>query len=312
MQLLTSMAGRIALLICFALSPSALAQTYAVVDFLVPTRTMSEDVFQRNQTEVLDGMGMGTGMFVVGTAPRLVLDFEHVAAGRLTVGHRFDEFGVQGSYLRTDTWDALASTSDVSEMLASPFTLIGVAVNPAVDRNTFAVARYQSELESLEVNLTQLIGSGPSGDVTLLFGGRALSIDETFTYSSTNAMMTNDLLSTAENRLIGPQLGLQAATPAPGGFVDITVKGALAYNEVKTTSDFNGTMASGALGRAAVVGELNVEYAFTPTPNTAIRIGFQLLALGDVGLATNTPIIAGDATDAVFYSAPYVGAVFVH
>jgi len=282
------------------------AQWYGSADFLVMTRSISDTVFQRDEVP-----GTGAGTFVVGELDVLPLDLDFVAAGRVTLGRRFGDAGFEGSYMHTDTWDVLAEVSDGSGQLASPFSQVGALAAPAVDNNTFASVGYRTEMQSGEFNLTQVAYSGGNGEATFLYGLRGMTIDESFEYFSINAGGTNTLATTAENGLIGPQIGLRTDSPCWYGFVTIYLKGGLLYNEVEFTSDFNGALVDRQIGQATLLGEFAIEYTFMPTHNIAVHAGYQLIGLSDVALATNDTLIADEITDDVAYQAPYIGVTFI-
>ncbi|MBC8354928.1 MAG: hypothetical protein H8E66_23360 [Planctomycetes bacterium] len=278
----------------------------------------SDNVFARNQTEVLDAMGAGTGMFVVGTESQLSLDLDSVVAGRFTLGNQADEFGLEATYMTTDQWVTEGTVSDVGGMLASPFSAVGSAVKPLLDNNTVVSVRYATDLKSLQLSLTQLIHSDFNGEANLFYGIRALEIDEDFTYSATNAGGTNTLSSLRDNRLIGPQLGVRSWTPIPGGYLSMSLSGVLAYNDITGTDvavgpGFAGGGFTDALCRneASLIGQLGIEYLFQATPNVALRVGYELLGITNVGLATNSPQFASRFTEDVVYSQPYVGVLLV-
>ncbi|MDP6556663.1 MAG: hypothetical protein QGG71_18475 [Pirellulaceae bacterium] len=295
-----------------ALVPSiASAQWYGSVDFMVPTRgATDENVFQRNETEVLDAMGAGTGVFEVGTLSHLSLDLDFVASGRATAGFQADTFGVEGSYLVTDQWNAAASVSNASGLLASPFTVPGSIPNPLVDNNTFASVAYQSKLESAQLNLTYSYET-QKGEGMWKFGVRTIRLDEEFQYSSTNAVMTNTLVSNTDNRIIGPHVGFRGQTWAPGGAIALSVSGLLGYNDIDRMSVFNGATTITNTDAASLVGDASIEYLLALHPNVIARFGYQVLGLGSVGLAPNDPLINNNQTEGVVYSMPYFGVVVI-
>lgn len=301
----------------FCISSSASAQWYVGVDFMLPTRNAGADtVFQRNQT----GLPVRVGNQPVLSEKDLELDF--APAGRITFGNRSGIFGIDGSYMFTDEWSETASVFDVGGQLASPFTNIGTAPNPVFDNNTSAVISYDTELSSADFNLTQRIYSGWNGDATLLYGARYLTIDEAFLYTSSNAGFDHSILTTTENRMIGPQLGALLETPFRGGMFSFAFKVSMAYNSVDKTTLFDGTFGQGGDSSASMISEVGVNCMFFPVRNVSIRIGYHLLAATDVALATsnferNLAVLgsgfANVQTDrGVAYHSPYIGAVFAY
>ncbi|MBC8357175.1 MAG: hypothetical protein H8E66_34825 [Planctomycetes bacterium] len=82
---------RTVLAILILLSPSLVsAQWYGRFEAISAWRSFSgsSNVQQRNQTEVLDTMGVGTGSFVVGSTTTLKIpDLEAAITGRAKVGY---------------------------------------------------------------------------------------------------------------------------------------------------------------------------------------------------------------------------------
>lgn len=282
------------------------AQWYGSADFLVLTRNMSDTVFQRNEVA-----GTAPGTFVVGNQDRLPLDLDFVAGGRALVGRQFGDWGIEGSYLHTGSWDVFNSVNDGSGRLASPFSQVGALVDPVLDNNTFASVRYKTEMQSGEVNCTYAAYACGNGVATCLYGIRGMSITESFNYVSVNAGGTNTLDTTADNGLIGPQVGLRTDSPLWYGFLTIVLKFGLLYNEIEFTSDFNGTLTDRQVGEASLLGEFSIEYTFLPRDYLAISVGYQLIGLSDVALATNDPLMAAKITDDVAYQAPYIGVTLI-
>ena len=262
---------------------------------------------------------MNVGSTVLLSANDVELDF--AAAGRLTVGVHGEAIGIEGSYFASDQWTGSASVFDSDAMLASPFTMVGSEANPLVDYNTSAVVYQESRLQSAELHLTPTLYRGPNGNGFLLCGMRVLALDELMTYSSSNAVGDIDVVADVSNRLIGPQLGTIVEAPCPWGALGLKLKGALLYDSVDKTTDFNGIPGAGTDGGASLLGELGIEYLVFPTPNVAIRMGYNLLVLSDVALATDNfesnllVLQSGQAnvnTDStVLYQAPYIGVVLV-
>ena len=119
--------------------------------------------------------------------------------------------------------------------------------------------------------------------------------------------------------MIGPQIGLNAWTPVPGGRLSLNLAGAYAFNEVEVSEVYTGPgFGGGGFARArtqreaSLVGELGIEYLLQMTPNAGLRVGFEVLGLSDVGLATNATAFSNRLTDKVVYTQPYFGFLFVH
>lgn len=305
---------------CIACLPATgFAQWYAATDFVPMGRyDTSSTVFQRMETAaVTNSSGVVTTPRMVGSSSALVasnLELPFTLAGRATVGARFGDggFGIEGSYLLSDTWRSAAEVFDANALLASPFTPVGNQPNPLLDDNTAVTLSYRSVLQSVEAHFTQLVHSGADGEATLLAGIRAMSIDERLGYLSTNATQTNDILATTENRLIGPQFGVLARTPVPGGYLNARGKGAFLWNAIEDSITVNGVVESAHFAKGAALGEAGIDYCYYPTPNLAVKLGYQVLGLTDVGLATENLALttaSGIKTRAVFYHGPCFGLV---
>ena len=304
----------IAVLLVGAVSCPSVAQAqrllragwYGSADFFVATRSMSDTVFQRNQEDLVDDTGAVIST-VVGTENLLPLDLDFTPGGRITLGRRIGEFGFEGTYSQTGRWSAYSAVSSASGMAASPFSLVGSDVDPAFDNNTLATVQYETEMLSGELQMTQLAYSNEDCDATFLYGLRTMWIDESFSYSSTNATGDNILNTAVENWLIGPQVGLRTNSLLWYGDLGIVLKGGLLANDIDFGSDFNGNLVARSDGYATLLFDFAIDYTFRPRRNVAVHFGYQLLALSDVGLATNDPLIAEEITDNVAYQAPYIG-----
>jgi hypothetical protein len=101
--------------------------------------------------------------------------------------------------------------------------------------------------------------------------------------------------------------------PGAWRFFQPRFKGGLLLNSIDESRLNNGLPGEAHDDKASLLGEFNIEYAFVPLPNVAVRVGYQLTALTDVGLATEntftTPILGRVNTGAVVYQAPYTGVI---
>jgi hypothetical protein len=306
------------------LAAPARGQWYGSLDFVTPARSDAVDtVFQRNQVEVLDANGVPTGAFEVGPTSVLTADDVKVGlapGGRVIFGFQGEETGIEGSFLYSEDWIGSAevgSNSTASDgLFASPFSPPGAEISPQFDDNVSASLCYFTNLQTAELHLTQLIWSGPQGTATVLGGIRYVSIDEELTYDSVNAGGANQLLTDTTNNLLGPQVGLISEAPLYGGFLNLSLKFGLASNWFEKTTNFNGTVGTCEDATASALGEFGIEYLFVPRPWLAIRVGYQLLAISEVVLATdnfeaNTTLLQSGVVkvekDGVLYGIPYVG-----
>jgi hypothetical protein len=300
----------------FCLAAPAHAQWYGGVDFLIPNRhTNSNTVFARNQ--VAPGPRVGTEITL---GEENDLDLDLTAGGRVMLGNRSGMFGLEGSYVGTTEWHESTSVFDATRGLASPFTLPGTAVNPTFDSNSSIFVDYTSQLHTADFDITQNVYAGPNGNVYMLLGGRWMSIEESLTYTSDNLLSDHTILTTTDNQLFGPQLGVGIESPFCGGMVNMNFKSTLAYNTVDKTTDFDGVLAAGSDEDASFLSEITVDYVFFPTSNLSVRLGWYFLAATDIATAADNfernPAVMGAGlvniqTDRkVFYHSPYVGMVF--
>ncbi|HUG69330.1 MAG TPA: BBP7 family outer membrane beta-barrel protein [Pirellulaceae bacterium] len=288
------------------------------------TRTMpSGPVFQRNQVDVtIPGMGTETrvGSESVLTGNNLDLDF--VTAGRVTAGNRSGVFGIEGSYMLTDTWTETAHAfGSPGRLLASPFTVVGAAVDPAVDNNTSAIVNYSTDMQSAELNLTQRVYSGWNGDASLLYGVKSVWIDEALRYESDNGLSNTQEVS-VRNRMIGPQLGVLCEAPFPGWTLDLALKFAITNHSVDKSTIWNGLAAAANDNGAALVSDIGINGTFFITPHLHLRIGYHVLSLTDVALATDNfenslPLLGAGVADVhdnrgVAYQSLYLGMTLTH
>lgn len=339
-------------LVVLALQGSVVqAQWYASADFLAPRRSVNTNaVFQREiteestrtvdlltiTTETTNGNG-DTQTTVIEIPVRIEdytatfvgeevlstrdVDFGRAAAGRLTVGRRFGESGVEASFLWTEAWEGFASVSDPSGNLVGPFArpgtllleetrieriLLGttpetVEYPELVHLNTFAEIDYESKLLTGDINAIGVLIEGGRGTVTGLAGFRFAELKEQFGYQSTSAVPDagDPVESPAQdvgmrNRLFGPQLGVMVASPITERiFLTLSAKAAIAYNDIAGQTDWS-PLASDpssdltiqtSSSATSLLGDFSIGGNFFVTPNLAIRAGFDVLSIGDVALA---------------------------
>lgn len=290
------------------------------------TRTMpSGPVFQWNQVDVTTEMGTETR---VGSEPVLTgndLDLDFVTAGRVTAGNRSGVFGIEGSYMLTDTWTETAHAfGSPGRLLASPFTAVGAVVDPAsaVDNNTLAFVNYSTDMQSAELNLTHRVYSGWNGDASLLYGVKSVWIDEALIYTSDNGVMSNTQEVSVENWMIGPQLGILCEAPFPGWTLDVALKFAIMNHSVDKSTIWNGLAAATNDNGAALVSDIGINGTFFITPHLHFRIGYHVLSLTDVALATDNfenslALLGAGVADVhdnrgVVYQSLYLGMTLTH
>jgi hypothetical protein len=319
---------RIAILLAVAVVTTSLAtvsnaQWYGSFDAMAVTRNLpSSTVFQRNQVTIPPAMVGGMSTMRVGSETVLSannLDLDFITGGRLTVGNRSGVIGIEGSYMLTDDWTESAFAFDPGG-LASPFTPVGAPVNSTFDNNSTAMITYSTRMQSAEVNLAHGAYSGWNGEASVLYGVKSVWIDESMGYMSTNAMMSNNEQVSVDNWLIGPQLGVLIESPFPGGMLDLTFKVAVTNHSVDKTAVLNGMTLSGSDSGAALVSDIGINGSFFITENLLFRLGYHVLSLSDVALATDNlenlafppPAVSFGKDRGLIYQSLYLGLTLRH
>jgi hypothetical protein len=317
----------LAVLICTVawVSRPAFGQWYGSVDCVAPARfTTHNAVFQWNESEIVQS-NIPTGDYVVGNTALLdvdSLDMGFVAAVRATVGRHFGLYGIEGSYMRSNEWDCAASVFDPSGHMASPFSLAGNPVTPEFDNNYSASVAYQAQLESAELNLmSSVVQDYYNADVWLLLGVRWMQIGESLQFHQQNATAICDVSTAADNRLIGPQCGFNTVSPLPYGFLNLTLKGFVGFNAIRENIDYNGVALSDNDGSACLMGEAGIAYLVTPAPNIAVRVGYNIMGLSNIALASGNfegipaTVQSGSVNvrrEGVGYHLPYIGVILMY
>lgn len=326
---------RVVLGLCLAAAAigtdDARGQWYGSTDFLLMRRNVNTDpVFQREVAviETRDVTGQGTTTVTdtfVGDDVLSVedIDFGHNAAGRIRIGRRFGEFGIESSFLWVEAWEGAASVSDPNGNLVGPFVAPGTFINrntffeptppgpptstddpqPAiVHLNTYAEIFSESKLHTGDINFTALLTGAENYAATLLAGVRYADLSETFAYESFSAGPPGGAVFDplqgvrTRNRLIGPQLGLVVVSEfRPGLAITVSGKTSLAYNRITRDLDWSPDLFDS--GRdlsvrrrqsgASFLGEFGVRGMLAITPNLSLHAGYEVLALGDVALAAD-------------------------
>lgn len=327
------------------------AQWYASADFLAPRRSINTDaVFQREavseMTRTVDFSttttetpigGGGVETVVVETPIRIEeytetvvgdrvlstndIDLGRAAAGRLTVGRRLGDFGLEASFLWAESWEDHATVSDPSGSLVGPFARPGSLLSETLlienipadistetteypelaHLNTFAEIGYESKLLTGDINAVGVLIEGGRGTVTGLAGFRFAELKEQFGYRSTSAApIAGDPVDSpaqdvgVRNRLYGPQLGVMVASPITERvFLTLSAKAAIAYNDIDGQTDWlpfasDPTQDLGIQSRdsaTSLLGDFSIGGNFFVTRHLAIRAGFDVLSIGDVALA---------------------------
>ncbi len=272
------------------------AKHYASVDYLY---------YERNGDLILSGNFSGYN------------DFDFARGGRVTLGHRFDATsGDEISYMGFDPWIVVTTETDAGgglsgNLVAGPgFVASSLS---AFDNATFLEQFQKTDLQSFEFNRTQW-----GWDVIKTsLGVRYILFDDEFRLSSANTLGEQGIYSLeTENRLIGPQLGLELFYDVGYrlSFSMVSKIGAYANVHRGTTSILNDNDVE--LNNAeeetsfSFAGEVGLHGHFQILPRVRARFGYDALGLFDVVTAADnytsvitpsTGLVYQDDDNAVFH-----------
>ena len=276
-------------------------------------------------------------------------NYDFTAAGRLVVGHSFDEclqiegayFGVSGAADTAAVRDNTSNgfTPNGIGNLFSPFGGFGSVPVPGLDYNNFAQIRYTSSLQGAELNIRRKLPM-PAGKLTtsILFGVRYTGLPEDFQYDTNSdvtkagTVVTNGALNSIHvattNEMIGPQIGALFEFYVDNRWwVNVDMKAAVMNNRAHQSTTYtnvdNGTTTvySGTTqeDHTAFAEELSVTAVYRWTSHFTTQIGYkalwmQNLALAPDNLNTNIDILTmGPAQlnhgSATVYHGPFAGVV---
>ncbi len=326
------------------------AQWYSSADFLIMKRYGNDNpVFQRQAVQTFNRtVDIETTTVVVGPTTTTIetpirveeitddlvgggvlraddVDFGHMPGGRLLLGRRFGDFGLEGSWLWTDTWAGDASVSSVNGDLVGPFVSEGALLNrhtyiehiptstvlidqdsfqPAIEHlNSFSRIEHRSKLRTGDLSMTARLMESSISNVTLLAGVRYAELEERFGYHSTSVPAPAGIIATIDspsqsiqtrNRLFGPQLGLAIDTGIREKLIlNLSAKTTLAYNELDRDSTWSPDVTNPGLtvftsnrdSTASFLGEFSITGTLYLTTNLSIHAGYEVLVLSDVALA---------------------------
>lgn len=331
---------------------SSNAQWYSSADFLIMKRYGSDNpVFQRqavqtfNRTVDIETTTVTVGPTTTTTETPIRLeeitddlvggsvlraddvDFGHVPGGRLLIGRRFGDFGLEGSWLWTDTWSGGASVSSANGDLVGPFASEGALLNRytyiehiptstvLIDQdspesaiqhlNSFSQIEHRSKLRTGDLSMTARLMESSISNVTLLAGFRYADLEERFGYNSTSVPVPVGIIATVNsprqliqtrNQLFGPQLGLAIDTGIREKLIlNLSAKTTLAYNEVDRDLTWSTDVTNPALNvftssrdsMASFLGEFAITGTLYLTTHLSIHAGYEVLVLSDVALAAD-------------------------
>ena len=341
----------VALTLCLScMVGSSNAQWYSSADFLIMKRYGNDNaVFQRQAVQTFNRtVDIETTTVTVGPTTTTTetpirveeitddlvggsvlraddVDFGHMPGGRLLIGRRFGDFGLEGSWLWTDTWSGDASVSSGNGDLVGPFVSEGALLNrhtyiehiptstvlldqdslqPAIEHlNTFSQIEHRSKLRTGDLSMTARLMESSISTVTFLGGFRYADLEESFGYNSTRSTVPVGIVPTVNspsqsiqtrNRLFGPQIGLAIDSGIREKLIlNLSAKTTLAYNEVDRDLSWSPDVTDPTLNvftssrdsTASFLGEFSMKGTLYLTTNLSIHAGYEVLVLSDVALA---------------------------
>ena len=339
-------------LLTSCMAGSTNAQWYSRADFLIMKRYANENpVFQRQVVQSFNRtVDIETTTVTVGPTTTITetpirveeitddlvggsllraddVDFGHMPGGRLLIGRRFGDFGIEGSWLWTDTWSGDASASSANGDLVGPFVSEGTLLNrhtyiehipsstvlvdqdfpqsAIVHLNSFSQIEHRSKLRTGDASITARLMESSISNVTFLAGFRYADLEERFGYSSTSVPPPAGIIATVNspsqsvqirNRLFGPQIGLAIDSGIREKIMlNLSAKTTLAYNEVDRDLTWAPDSTNAALNiftssrdsTASFLGEFSMTGTLYLTTNLSLHAGYEVLVLSDVALAAD-------------------------
>ncbi|MEI8374826.1 MAG: hypothetical protein WCJ35_18535 [Planctomycetota bacterium] len=256
----------------------------------------------------------------LGSAPNPVVDADQFGFGfeggpDLTIVHHGDAADIEFRWFQVHDSTAETPTINSESMgFGFPFRwLLGVTGPDGVDLS----ARYISQLTSFELNLKR-----PITDRITVFGGfRYVEFDELLSYSATPVGDNHPVPLNAQsfNNLYGFQIGSDITVLDRGPFQLLaTGKAGIYANSARNRAGGNGDpdfTDFASTSHAAFVGEIGLNGSYQITPRLAARIGYQVMWLDGVALASKQQPCLDPAHDVEDFGSPSVdtgGTAFYH
>ncbi|TVS18140.1 MAG: hypothetical protein EA424_11490 [Planctomycetaceae bacterium] len=266
---------------------------------------------------------------------------------RVTLGRALgDWYRIEGSYFGTHNWSDRAQVryrepieGGVDGNMLSPlsnfgnpgglpglFTLTEDEWNPqpGLDFNMNADIRFQSRLDSAELNLRRRVRTAVDRQVraetSCLIGLRYMGIDELFEYKDTN----HDVSVKTGNNMFGIQIGaLSQFLVVDRGWIDFEIKGVMFFNDasnrIESSVQSFPALTTAQADRTAFMGDLSLMFNYQVAPAWTFRLGYNAMWLSGVALASENFLVdvnslvsgpgALDASGRVVYHGPTIGMV---
>jgi hypothetical protein len=247
------------------------------------------------------------------------LDLGWAPGWDFTVEARSGAFGGEVRYFDIPEWSKSRGAVPVTEsMVAYPGPMTGIISGPHTVSGS-----YESMLRSVELNFKWF----PIDKLSVLAGPRFLKIDEEMgIYRGPNPTLSFNDKITAENSLLGGQIGVEGVFFNIGGFsADGWLKAGYYANMMESAAvdanPFTPTLlaSSDDTHKGTFVGDLAVNLNYAVTPRVLFTAGYQLLWIEKAALApeqvrVHDPRVTGTgstATDSVLYQGIRAGVIFL-
>ena len=238
------------------------------------------------------------------------VEFPFQGGGEVTAGWSFiPRYYLEFTYFELSSWDEQGAWRDSETnseggtgTLFSPFGEFGIDPIAQFDYNNFAFVQYHSHLNNYELNLRHDLRMPPYGlRASVLFGGRAMRIDENFAYQTTSNLPalggTENTISTlTKNRLLGLQIGsLLEFHVDPCWWINFEMKGAICENKIDLDSVYNRASGTGGSatyahnrneGNTSFVGELALSFMYEHNRHLTCEVGYRAMWITGLALAS--------------------------
>jgi len=262
---------------------SRLPRWYAGADVMVLRRDMDEEVTFATFTNTTD-IALGTSSF----------KDEFDAGIRFFAGYAINDwYRIEGLYYGSYHFNGDMAVDDTLGLPPPSFDF------PFDDMGDRARIRFSSSLDNVELNLRSRLSDHPGPlQVSLLFGGRYVKLDERFTYDSNGTIRNVDVGTS--NDLLGLQIGLMAQLQCGHWtWLDYELKGAIYTNRasqrtsylVATEDDSDAAALNIRPGAGyadsdvtAFSVDMSLIFNYQITPSLSLRFGYNAMWLGGVAL----------------------------
>jgi hypothetical protein len=285
-------------------------RTDADVDSACPIAVRLGPLFLHRQDN--DSFGLVLGGVGTEYLNASELDLCWAVGWDLTVEARHGAFGGEIRYFGVPEWSR--SRGGVSVPASSiPY------ITPIFLSGTHEVSgSYESMLHSVELDFKWF----PMDRLSVLAGPRFLKIDEELdiNWVEPGAAFTNRI--TAENTLLGAQIGVEGVFFNIHGFsADGWLKAGYYSNRMESAVSISGTAfaSSDATRKGTFVGDLGINFNYAITPKILLTTGYQLLWIEKAALAPlQVPVhdpggtgTGSTADDHVLYQGIRAGVIFL-